>query len=251
MIRAAATLAALCLGVGSAAARDAVETAVIGFSAESHYFAYETYVIGDGSGSAVDDIFIIDTETGAAVAGSPFHGASLEDSATLMQIRAEVRAKAAPALARLGIAWPAVLLAANPVYEVSNNRQAVEFDRWRTTNFGASTAETAGTSEVRYRLALVATDNAGVPTGCEAEMAPFRRFRLELWPRAAAGGRTVYLEDDIPPGRGCPLDYDIDRIVAPLGDDAHPNLLMALIGVYVPGWEGTDRQVIAVPISLD
>jgi len=252
MIRRILALATTCLLCAAAPSRakDANESLPIGFSADSRYFAYEQYLVDGAAAAAFADIEIIDTTTGAHVEGSPFHAESLEEDASIVKVRGDAAAKAAPALAKLGIAQPPVLLAATPVYEAVADRQTVIFDRWLSENTGSTIVDSPASHEVRYELKIEHRDRPEIPPGCEADMGPYQTLHITVWPRAASGGTTVHSEDVIPPGRGCPVAYDIDKIIAPMADDAHPDLLVALIGIYEPGWEGADRRIIALPFSL-
>jgi predicted secreted protein len=236
----------LLLGAAPAAAFDATEPVAIGFSADSRYFAFEQYELRGDSGTAYVEINIIDTATGKTVEGSPFKVESGEEEPDIIATRAAAAAKAAPAFGRLGITRPIMLLAATPVYEVSAERQKVTFDRWLASNLGA-VPDSLGVDEVRYGLNVETSNLAEAPQGCDPEFGPFLKLRLMLWPKRSAGGTLVFRDEEAPVSGGCPVGYDIDKVVAPLGDDDHPNLLVVLVGVYEPGWEGTDRRVIAIP----
>ena len=65
-------IAALSLfAAGPAAAGDAAELGILGFSADGGVFAFEEYGIQDGSGFPYSSIFIIDTAKDAFIPGTP------------------------------------------------------------------------------------------------------------------------------------------------------------------------------------
>ena len=67
-------------GTGRALAADAADRAIIGFSADGRYFAFEEFGIQDGSGFAYANIFVLDLEDDKWVEGSPVRVQKREDA---------------------------------------------------------------------------------------------------------------------------------------------------------------------------
>ena len=60
-------------GLTTALAADAADRAIIGFSGDGRFFAFEEFGIQDGSGFPYANIYVIDLEKDRWVEGSPEH----------------------------------------------------------------------------------------------------------------------------------------------------------------------------------
>jgi predicted secreted protein len=108
-----------------ARAGDFAERYILGFSPGGRSFAFEQYGIQDGTGFPYADIFLIDTQTGQWVAGSPFRVLLKDERAQLKWARRDAVTKAGNALRERLISVPGRILASNPPQELSADPHAV------------------------------------------------------------------------------------------------------------------------------
>ncbi len=230
-------LVLLC-AVNSAKAADNAERAIIGFSPDGRYFAFEQYGVQDGSGFPFSEIYVIDLDANAWVKGSPFREKVENEGTPVSGARARSQEAAKGLLSQLNISEPGEILVSNPPTEASGDRHRVSFDA-----FYMSQVKQPGDG---YTLTLDLVPFAA-PESCYAEDGKQMGFRLTL---GGGAPREIYRDAAIPSSRYCPRDYDIADVIAyrspASGGDRH----VALIGVYMPGFEGLNRRLIAVPFSL-
>lgn len=233
-----------------AQAADGAELNLIGYSADSHYFAFEQYGIEDGSGFPYSEIFVIDLVNNTWVKDSPFRERNEVDGVKLGEVRTAAMAKAAALLKSLKIDEPVQILAFKSATEVLGDRNRVQFDRnFLSSSMGSKPESNENVSEGRFELS-VETSKANWPADCTVESGPYFGYTVKL--RSLKTGTTseLYRDDSIPASRHCPVGYDIAAIAAPTG---YPQVIryMAIIGVYSLGFEGTDRRYVAVPFTID
>ena len=228
-------------------AADAAESVPIGYSADSRYFAFEQWGIQDGSGFAYSSIFVIDLAANAWVDGTPFRVMTEDESAKAGAARKKAYAAAAPTLDRLGIAEPATVLAAAPATQIMGHRNALTFDRYyRSAGPALSDAGSGLFDAMRFRLEL-GTKNLTPAADCYGADGPYKGFSLTLTDLHSGKAHGVHNDSALPKSRGCPLGYDLDKVVAP----ATAGPLVAIVGVYTFGFEGQDRRYLAVPFSTE
>jgi hypothetical protein len=92
-----AVLLASALGeLATSQAAELAESAVIGYSVDGRYFAFEEFGIQDGSGFAYSNLFVIDLERDRWVPGTPVRRRGLDETERLFDVRAEAMAEAQP-----------------------------------------------------------------------------------------------------------------------------------------------------------
>jgi predicted secreted protein len=62
--------------------------------------------------------------------------------------------------------------------------------------------------------------------------------------------KSIAKDSTIPKSRYCPHAYDIEAIFAPSAYNMPNDPVVALIGTYSRGFEGSNRRFIALPIEL-
>jgi predicted secreted protein len=223
-----------------AVAADNAERAIIGFSPDGRYFAFEQYGIQDGSGFPYSEIFVIDLNANSWVKGSPFRE-KLEDERALVSGARANAAKAARALiGELKIAEPGEVLASNPPTEASPESHRMRFDAF----YLSQVKQPAD----KYTLNLDLVSFAA-PENCYAEDGKQMGFGLTIIEKTGNASKEIYKDASIPTSRDCPRDYDIADVIAYRSYSAGDRHV-ALIGVYTPGFEGVNRRFIAVPFEL-
>lgn len=222
----------------AARAADSAERAIIGFSPDGRYFAFEQYGVQDGSGFPFSDIFVLDLPANAWVTGSPFRVRVDDETASLGAARKKSAKAAESLLTSLQISEPGLVLASQPVTEVVPDRRKVSFDPFYQLH----------EAEGRYMLSLTllpfpASDK------CYGDDDKQMGFSLTFTDNKTKRTKEVYKDTSVPASRTCPRTYDIADVVSHYVYEQGPRLV-ALIGVYTPGFEGSDRRYIAVPFTL-
>ena len=216
-----------------ALAGDRAEIALLGFSEDGRYFAFEEYGIQDGSGFPFSSIYAVDLSTDTWVAGTPFAARSESEDASLSAIRAEAAARAKAPLATLQLDATAVFTALNGDGEPMDG-QSIAFG---TPGYGLSAVADT-------RVLTLETYPLPAPADCATYTdAPIVGFAV------AASGIEYHRDTSIPASRRCPLDYRIYGIAAPAGFGSGAGGPVAVISVYSFGFEGPDRRFIAVPLT--
>lgn len=247
MRRLALLLLLAVLACGRAWAADGAAFNPIGYSPDGRYFAFEQYGMQDGSGFAYWDVFVIDLKDNSWVKGSPYRVViNNEDESKLTDAREQARSAAAPALTLYNITEPAMLLAANPGTEAVDTRERITFDRWYAS-LGSRKADTFQ-NEVRFEVS-VETLKLPRPSTCPEENGDVFGLRVMVKDLQMNISRAIHEDKTIPASRDCPLAYDVAAVIAQAGYPV-TDRLVALIGVYGRGFEGTDLRFIAVPFTI-
>ncbi|MCP8893554.1 DUF2259 domain-containing protein [Shinella daejeonensis] len=239
-VRAFAGLVLLLLLAGGATAGDFSTFRPIGFSDDGSVFAFEEFGIQDGSGFPYSNIYFIDTEKDAFLAGTPIRIRLDDEAAGLDDARAESREKARPLVERHRLfSNPGVLAAFNPMGEITADRHRIEY-------LPHAVEPTPGGS---YALALdeIALD---LPEKC-TNLTPEggKGFRLRLVRRDGEDiDRTIHEDARIPDSRHCPLSYQIAGAMTHHAFGSDP-VHIALVLVRSFGFEGSDGRWIAVPFK--
>lgn len=245
-MRAAAALLLLPLMALPAAAADGASLGLIGYSPDSRYFSFEQYGVQDGSGFPYWDVFVLDLKTNQWLPGTPVHAQIDSEDGRVADARAKARAAAQPVLDANRITEPAELLADNPATEIVPDRSKLTFDRWYVS--GGSQVDGKGSNQIRFELALSPIQ---LPNSAECPLDYGENYGLRLTIKDITAGttRTIYEDKTIPASRDCPTSYDLSAVVAQSGYPV-TDRLVAIIGVYGRGFEGSDHRFIAVPFSV-
>jgi predicted secreted protein len=211
------------------------EHAILGYSDDGRYFAFEQFGIQDGSGFAYSEIFIIDLIHDRWVSGGPIRVTLEEEGAGLRRVRQEARERAHSRLARYNIGAPFRLLAATTPMEASAQEEVMAF-------YPRPILRPIDPVH-KLRLTRVPLDS---PQDC-FWMDDTAGFALTMQVEGAAE-RQVYRDEVLPRSRFCPTRYGISQIVMPF--DGAPGRAVALISVYQLGFEGLDRRFLAVPFDM-
>ncbi|MGE0238829.1 MAG: DUF2259 domain-containing protein [Parvibaculaceae bacterium] len=234
-------LALLIAATTSAGAAENAERAVIGFSPDGRYFAFEQYGVQDGSGFPFSEIFVVDLPANQWVKGSPFREKVEDDGAPVSAARAKSAKAAEALLAQLKTVEPGEVLASQKPTQASGDRRRLSFDPF----YMSLTSQPAN----RYTLKLELVPFAA-PESCYAEDGKQMGFRLTITDNDQDKSVEAYKDAAIPASRYCPRDYDVADVIAYRSHASAGERHVALIGVYTPGFEGIDRRLIAVPFAL-
>jgi predicted secreted protein len=238
-----AMCALFCTSLAQAA--DGAKFRPLGFSNDSRYFAFEQYGVQDGSGFAYVDVFVLDIAQDNWVKGTPINIELEDEKMSVVDVRVKARSESQSLLARLGITVDAEYLASNPFTEVSKTRNTIIFHDHYNNGMGISgDVNNQGTWQLTTRDVKVP-----LPADCEADIGVVG-YQLALKNNKSGVTKTLHKDATIPKSRFCPVAYDIEAIVQPIGGTID-NQLVAIIGVNRRGFEGADRRFIAVPFKLN
>lgn len=243
MIRA---LLLLLLSSTIAQAADGAQSRAIGFSADGKYFAFEQYGTQDGSGFSYSDIFVIDIAANDWVKGSPVRVLEENEEAGIDVARSKALAAAQPILDSFKVTSSVDTLLHRPFTDFTNDRRKVRFARWYSSTADTGAYDALGSYELEVKdVALPA------PAGCmETDIATPVGMELTIKNLKSGTTKSMAKDSTIPSSRRCPHAYDIEAIFAPSAYGVPTDPVVALIGTYSRGFEGSDRRFIAVPIEL-
>ncbi len=234
--------AIVALTAGPLKAADAAERAILGFSPDGRWFAFEQYGVQDGSGAPYADIFVIDLDLDQWADGTPIRvllNNESDNQPRLSVARATAEAEAAPVLARLGIGEPGIVLGSNPPTEV--NEEAYQLTVYEHYNLKGP--------EHELSFNLQTFDAEGAEPCPDPAQKP-KGFGLTV-ARGFERRHVLHRDSLIPASRGCPVGYGIADIIRydpdPTGKSPR---IVALVHVYRTGFEGADVRFIAVPVKL-
>ena len=221
-----------------ALAGDRAALNIIGYSADSRYFAFEEYGEQDGSGFAYANVFVIDRTTDQWVKGTPIRVQADSEDRPLHSVRAEAVGKLQPYIARYDITLPADLIAMIG--------DGVPDNDGTTLDFGAIGFMGPGATQGAYRLTLETFD---IPANANCEPFagdPLRGFALSL----TSEGKTVELHRDttLPISRRCTATYRLYGVAVPFPGWSIEGGI-AIVSAYSYGFEGPDRRFLVVPLG--
>lgn len=234
------TLLFLLMTVTTANAADNAERAVIGFSPDGRYFAFEQYGVQDGSGFPYAEIFVVDLDANQWVKGSPFREKLEDETANVSAVRAKAAQAASSLIGQLKTAEPGEALAAQLPTQAVADRRRISFDPFYQS-------QTSQKGE-RYMMSLDLVPFAA-PESCYAEDGKQMGFRLMIKDNESGMEKEIHKDTAIPSSRYCPRDYDISDVVT-YRPVSGPQRQVVLVGVYTPGFEGVNRRYLAVPFAL-
>lgn len=204
----------LCALAGAGGAADASMFAIVGFSDDGAYVAFERYGTHDGSAFPYSEIFFVNTRENS-YAAKPVRVCLDDTEASEQDARDSVRAVAAVTMTRLGI------IAGNTGTEL------VRAER-RDTVCSFSWLDSSCTVRVH-----------AIPAGDRTCWRDERAALMQL--RMTIGSVTVDLQKDtrIPSSRGCPFEYWIAGVVG------YRDRIAVIVSYFTAGYEGPDtRQII-------
>lgn len=213
------------------------ERKAIGFSADGGWFAFEEYGISDGSGAPFSNIFVINVDRDVWAKGTPIRINFREKVAPLSEARNAALKQAKPILEKLGITEPGILLASNPVTEISPNPRRIDF--YRNKNL----ADPAN----KLSYVLKELDFPENKT-CKSFGIDEKGFTLSLT-KGGSPLTQVYKDKSVPTSRRCPMRYAISDVIE-FNPQSGPSRHIVLIHMFVMGFEGPDSKFLAVPVTL-
>lgn len=234
MLRSGLLAAALATMLPACAfAGDTADRAVLGFSPDAGFFAFEEYGVEDGSGFPYSNIYVINVDTDGWADGTPIRVRLEEDGASLDQARQEAKTLAQPFLDDHSITQDYNLLASNPVTELSDNPLEMKFVTHPHLKDSG-----------QWWFATLEQKPLPAPSCPEMENEPFHGFSLELVDPEGER-RTLHDDDRIPASRKCPLSYTLSDVISAYPDNGEPALVV-LISSFTLGFEGSSRRFVAV-----
>jgi predicted secreted protein len=245
-MRALVSALALFAAATAAHAADGAQSRAIGYSPDGRYFAFEQYGIQDGSGYAYADLFVLDTKANTWAKGTPVHVLNENESGDIEAALASAAEKAAPMLKDLHVGSSYETLVHMPFTEIVAERRKVRFARYYDSMGNGQNYDATGSYVLEVRDVPLPR-----PAAC-GEDDGFKIVGVELLLTNQLTGKPVSVSKDaaIPKSRYCPHAYDIEAIYAPAVQGLQVEPLVAIIGVYSRGFEGSDRRFIAVPFEL-
>ncbi len=215
-------------------ANQSAERAIIGFSPDGKWFAFEEFGTSDGTGAPYSRIFILDTVNDKWAPGSPVRINYGENPAPVSKARRDAMRKAAPILKRLNIGEPGILLASNPVTEIVANSRRINFYRHMSMAYPEN-RQTYLLREIGF----------ATPNRCQGMEVAIKGFSLS-YSKAGSTPNIVYRDRKIPKSRGCPVRYGIADVI----EFNAPRRLVhvVLIHLYARGFEGPDTSFLAIPV---
>ncbi len=229
-----------------AQAADGAQTRAIGFSPDARYFAFEEYGIQDGSGSAYSTIFILDTEKDAWVKGTPIRMQGEEGEGDIAVTRSKAMGQAAPMIDTLKLTGAYDTLVHMPFTEIIADRRKVRFSRYYASSGRVEDYDALGSFQLEVKDVAV-PQTADCP---DADFITVTGMELTLANVKTGIAKTLAKDSAVPKSRWCPHAYDLEAIYAPTAQGLKRDPLVALIGVYSRGFEGSNRSFIAVPFEL-
>jgi predicted secreted protein len=226
-------MAAVMLGAAQAMAADAADRAIIGFSSDGRYFAFEEFGTYDGSGAPYSNIYVLDLEKDAWVEGSPIRvGRGEGDDRSLYEARREALTLAAPLIDKYGTVEPGRLLASNAVGEEVSDPHTMVFKAYHNLS-------------KLWTIKLTHLD-IEVPPHCQS-MPVVKAFALSV-SIEDKDPVEFYRDKTLPESRGCPESYRLADVIAPA--EGSKGKAVVLIHKLTFGFEGRDARFMAVPVSL-
>jgi predicted secreted protein len=236
-IAASAAIATLLITPEVAMAGDFADRALLGFSPDGAYFAFEEFGVQDGSGSAYSNTYVVDVDKDAWANGSPIRVLREDEAIPLETVRADAHKQAKPLLDGYAIRAAGRAVVSNPSSEVSSDPYKVRFLTDLYANW---------TTHV-WTLTLAPLPFPD-PAGCE-NLGPVHGFRLVLTNPAGSEER-LHEDRAMPASRRCAQDYAINDVVTYFPKEAAP-VMVVLLNTISQGFEGPDRRFMAVATRFE
>ncbi|MBK8456999.1 MAG: DUF2259 domain-containing protein [Phyllobacteriaceae bacterium] len=223
-----------------AAAGDAAELNILGFSRDGRVFAFEEFGIQDGSGFPYAHRFYIDTATDKFLSGTPVRVRIEDENTGLSVARAEAKRKGEKIIAD-------ATLNANRGHSVGANALGeINADKARIVVNPRSVFPPID-EPIEFRVEKIPVD---IPERCQdfLEIGGLRALRV----RAQDGEATqvLHVDSKIPLSRGCPTGYGVAAVQTMFPDSGEP-VFALVIAVERIGFEGPDFRYIALTGHID
>jgi len=122
----------------------------------------------------------------------------------------------------------------------------VRFARWYSSTADTGAYDYLGSFELEVR-----DISLPVPADCtETDIAMPVGMEVTVKNLKTGTAKSMAKDTAIPKSRNCPHRYDIEAIFVPSAYNVPNDPVVALIGTYSRGFEGSNRRFIAVPIEL-
>jgi predicted secreted protein len=211
-------------------AGDAAQLAIIGFSKDAKYFAFEQFGTHEGSNENYADFTLLDIDKNDFVI-KPFQQTALQKS--LSELREINNNKAKSKLKELHLLKPEIgtQVLNRPLSDLSNPYQA-EF---------ALQPILAGTSSDMYSLNL---ETKETDQNCFG-LGKAKIFTLTLKGKNDNQIQTLQKDTQLPASRGCPLDYRIAEIYV------YKEKIVIFLNIFFAGSEGHNMRYLAVSAHIN
>jgi len=217
---------------------DSAERRIIGFSPDGGWFAFEEFGTSDGSGAPYASIYVINVNTDKWAKGTPVRTYFGEQVAPVSTARKITMKKAQGILKTLNITTQGVLLASNPVTEITANPRRIDF--YRHMNL----ADPA--RKMSYLLKEI-----DFPSRETCKLSEIREKGFSLsFTKGGSPLVQVYKDKSVPKSRHCPMRYAISDVIEFNPVSKGPTRHIVLIHMFSRGFEGPDSRFLAVPVTL-
>ncbi|WDR06922.1 DUF2259 domain-containing protein [Devosia rhodophyticola] len=230
-------VAAALFGVVPALAGDRAQFQALGYSPRANFFAYEEFGIGDGSGFAYSNIYIVDLTRDIWVVGTPIRLEAQNEQIPLEAIRSKNLVAASTQLNDLGLKRPIQMIAM--IGDGAVDTQGTHL------HFGLPGYVEPGAVNGDFRLDLKSFP-ATTSAPCKAWFGDDPKgYQLDYYENGAT--RVLHQDGVLPMSRGCPLAYRIYGVALPF-DSSDMDDGIAIVSMFPHGFEGPDRRFLVVPL---
>ncbi|HYM98324.1 MAG TPA: DUF2259 domain-containing protein [Aestuariivirgaceae bacterium] len=244
-LRAILTLLLFVLSGRALFAADAAERAILGFSADGRYFAFEQFGVQDGSGFPYSEIFIIDLETDSWLEGTPVRVRLEDETQSLETARRRAKDEARRYLEVAAIEDNARVLASNSVYQQTPDPRQLIFRSFYTSFGHLEAIDPDDENVISLELEEIVLPT---PEGCPLGDTPMAGFLLKA-KNDSEPYQEVHRDTKIPTSRVCPLKYSLSDAVVFSTAGGQTQRIVVLVNVFSLGFEGPDRRFLAVPLK--
>ena len=211
---------------------------VLGFAKKGDIFVFETYTNFDGSGGGHSSYYALDTKADKWINGTPIRyvvseGHAELDNLSLADIRMRAQKRALKFLSSVGYLNPGVPLVVRALGDYGSSAKRIKF--------GFPMMQTAnGQQWSKHELSLetIKLDN---PNKQSREYNPKCKGMLLL-----LNEKVIYEDINLPKSRACAKDYQIVEVRW----QASTDLCVIIVGVLSQGFEGVERDIIAIPVKV-
>lgn len=236
MIRTLFALGLLAAATVPTLAADSSTFAILAYSDDSRYFAYEEFSIGDEGTPPHASVGIVDLTTGGHVDGSPWFAGDNED-ATLTDLRLDVLNRSSLAMGTAGVGTYGHFLALN-----GDGERGTGGSLTFALPQGAD-PDALGPDYTLNVLLLpqLADDRCSADYGGGAV-----GFAIML--TGPGDSREIYRQDAAAGAEECLRQVRLYGVIQPYnGGDLET--LVAIVSLYTVGFEGYDRRFMVIPVA--
>lgn len=244
--------------IAPVAASEAAHVNIMGFSEDGRYFVFEEFGLMAGSGAPFTNLYVIDLPANRWVPGTPLRHMIGEGAITegdeyqiLGDIRSIAAEEASTLLDNLDVTIPASVVFARGVGDLAGTPPLV------TVRIPYSDRLLGEKPFTQFHLLLdvIPADDMLDTTAFEHCIAPPNGYRLTLL-EPGIGARVLHEDQRVPRSRGCVRDYRLSHFLVPDWPSCRPEVCpdgplgVALISVFIEGFEGLSRRFIAAPVPI-